>query len=185
MGSPYRAKIMSDKFKNNTLKAVAFYVFDKCGNCVHRTHCAEEFLSHGGKEKPFKFIMVSMIDNCPETEGIDSTFVAREGANFLKGTCGKCDKFDKCLGYFADAGERSTPEEVLMVQEKMLKCVKCENLDKCLTVIMDDLGITKFSLLKEAFVLKFRICAKEDLQCVSSELPVDHQPTVLGDVQTK
>jgi hypothetical protein len=170
MGDTERAKDLSNKFTNRTLKAIALYGFDKCGNCVNRINCGEEILASGEKPRPLKFIVDSMMTGCPRTKFKSKGFIAKEVGSFVNGVCAVCDKNEICIGYLADHVGRSTPEEKEKMTERMQECLKCKDLDNCIHYFMTQLGISKTSLIKGAFLMKFRRCSKEDRMLISLDL---------------
>ena len=170
MGSELRAEILSKKFENSTLRAIAMYSFKLCGNCVNRVNCASKVLSSGGKNNPFNYILVEMIDNCPTEKFEHTGKVAGETSKFFKTTCGKCDKLTLCAGYLSEAGGRLSVEEKQAVHAKLLKCAECNRMGDCIQHMMKEMKLTKFRLMKEAILILFRRCNKEKMQKVFIEI---------------
>jgi hypothetical protein len=188
MGDTRRAVELSGKFKNRTLKAIALYSFDKCGNCVNRLKCAEEILSSGKKSKqmPLKFIVDTLMEGCPKTKFGGLGFVPREVAGFLSSECGKCDgKRPICVGYLADHTGYRTPEQKERLLKQVDKCLKCDDLDNCVHYFMTQLGISKFSLMKQALLFKFRDCSQKQLLTISLDLPPGAEGNVGGTVSRR
>jgi hypothetical protein len=188
MGDTRRALELSGKFKNRTLKAVALYGFDKCGNCVNRLKCAEELLSSGNnpKPRPMKYIVDTLMEGCPKTKFKGLGFVPREVAGFLSSECGKCDgKRPICVGYLAQHAGYDTPEQKAALLEKVNKCLKCQDLDNCVHYFMTQLGISKFTLMKSAFLMKFKDCSEKQMMTISLDLPPGTEGNVGGTVAKK
>jgi len=184
MGNTERAKGFSDRFKNRTLKAVALYGFDKCGNCTNRLKCGEEILAAGKKKpRPLKFIVDTIVTGCPKTRFSGIGMIPREVAAFVNGECATCNKNHICIGYLAQNTGYNTPEERQLVQDRVSKCLSCKELDNCIHYFMTQLGISKFSLIRSMFLVKFRNCSKENMMKISLDLPAGVEGNVLGSIK--
>jgi positive regulator of sigma E activity len=184
MGSEQRAKIFSDRFKNKTLQAIALYGFRSCGNCTNRLKCGEEILAIGKKKAhPLKFIIDTMVTECPKTKFSGLGMVPREVAAFINNECSKCNKNTICIGYLAQHTGYETPEQKQLVEVRLMKCLACEDLGNCVHYFMTQLGISKFSLLRHMFLLKFRKCSTGNEMKISLDLPVGTQGNVLGNIK--
>jgi hypothetical protein len=174
----------SNKFKNKTLKAVALYGFDKCGNCTNRLRCGEEILASGKKkQRPIKYIVDTLVTDCPKTKFSGVGMLPREVAKFLNNECAKCDKKPICIGYLAQYTGYTTPEQRALVENKLSKCLSCDDLDNCIHYFMTQLGISKFSLIRHTFLMKFRKCNAEKMMTISLDLPAGTEGNVLGTVK--
>lgn len=184
MGDTARATRLSNRFKNRTVKAIALYAFDKCGNCVHRMRCANELLETGGVKNPIKFVAEDMIKECPRNKYSGLGIIPREVGSFVNGECGRCDKLDICLGYVLQQCkiEGSEKEHAL---KRLGACAKCPDLSNCIHHYMQELKISNFSLMKKAFVMKFRNCYEEDKSRTSLDLGLDVKANVGGSVKSK
>jgi hypothetical protein len=174
----------SNKFKNRTLKAIALYGFDKCGNCTNRLKCGEEILASGKKSsRPIKYIVDTLVTGCPRTKFSGVGMLPREVAKFLNGECARCDKKLICIGYIAQHSGYNTPDQKALVEEKLTKCLNCEDLDNCIHYFMTQLGISKFSLIRHSFLIKFRRCSAEKMMKISLDLPAGTEGNVLGTIK--
>jgi hypothetical protein len=184
IGSTQRAERFSNQFKNRTLKAIALYGFDKCGNCTNRLKCGEEILAIGKKQAhPLKFIIDTMVTECPKTKFVGLGMVPREVAAFINNECSKCNKNTICIGYLAQHTGYETPERKQLVEDHLMKCLSCKDLDNCVHYFMTQLGISKFSLLRHMFLLKFRKCSTGNEMKISLDLPANVAGNVLGTVK--
>jgi hypothetical protein len=184
MGNTQRAQRFSSRFKNRTLKAIALYGFDKCGNCTNRLKCGEEILAIGHKQaRPLKFIVDTMVTGCPKTRFNGIGTVPREVAHFINNECAKCNKNTICIGYVAQHTGYSTPEQKKLVEDRLMKCLACNDLDNCVHYFMTQLGISKFSLLRHMFLLKFRKCSEENMMKISLDLPAGTEGNVIGTIK--
>ena len=170
MGSEQRAQVLSNRFEDTTLQAIAKFAFKNCGNCINRINCANKVLSSGGKKNPFGYILVEMIDNCPTETFAHTGKVSGEASKFFQTTCGKCDKLTLCAAYLAEAGGRFSVEEKQSVHAKLLKCAECDRFNDCVQHLMKEMKLTKFRLMKEAILILFRRCNKEKMQKVFIEI---------------
>jgi hypothetical protein len=183
MGDTQRAQNLSNKFTNRTMQAVALYAFDKCGNCVHRMKCANDLLATGGVQKPIKFVVDGMIKECPKKKYNGVGIIPREVGGFLNGHCSKCDKIDICIGYVVQNAE--IKDDLEGAKNRLKECSACPDLPNCIQYYMQELKISKFGLMKKAFVMKFRNCYEEDKSMTSLDLPIELKANVGGKVGFK
>lgn len=191
MGNQERAVRYSNKFKNQALKGIALYGFDKCGNCVHRLRCGEEILASGKATKhrgspPIKYIVDSLVAGCPTAKYSSTGFISKELSEFLHSECAKCNKLPICIGYIArHAGYEKDPEKHKVLEEKVNKCLNCKDLDNCINHFMIQLGISKTTLIKQAFLFKFRDCSQKRKMMSSLDIEQELDNTVIGRVAKK
>lgn len=183
MGSDERAKELSDKFSNRTLKAMALYGFKSCGNCVNRINCGEEILASGEKPRPLKFIVDTMMNGCPKTKFKSKGFVAKEVAGFMNSICAVCDKNQICIGYIAEHTGRKSDEEKEEVIKRIQECLKCPDLDNCIQYFLTQLGVSNTSLIKKVVLMKFRRCSDEKKMTISLDLDDTIETNVGGSIK--
>ncbi len=180
MGNEERAKILSDKFSNRTLKAIALYSFKSCGNYTKRFKCANEILSSGGVENPLGYVVYTISQGCPKQKFKGVGTVPKEVGGFINGHCAKCDKVDLCIGYLVAAS--GVPDQEL-AKERLKICMNCENLPNCLQYFMQKLKISSFSLMKNVFLTRFRRCSQNDESITSLDLDEGSTINVKGAVK--
>lgn len=147
---------------------------------MNRIKCGEEILSSGEHQRPIKFIVDSMMSGCPKSQFKSKGFIAKEVSAFVNGECAKCDKREICIGYIAEHVGRGSPEEKQKVLDRMDVCLKCKDLDNCIHYFMTQLGISKYSLIKNVFLVKYRRCSSEKMMKISLDLPADSITNVGG-----
>jgi hypothetical protein len=143
--------------------------------------CGEELLAAGRKQgRPLKFIVDTIVAGCPKTKFSGIGTLPREVATFINGECAKCNKNPICIGYLAQHTGHDTLEQKKLVEEKLTKCLSCKDLDNCIHYFMTQLGISKFSLIKGAFLVKFRRCSSQNMMRISLDLPPGTEGNVIG-----
>lgn len=160
------------------------YGFRCCGNCTNRLKCGDEILA-SGKNKPrsLKFIVDTIVTGCPKTKFSGIGTIPREVAAFVNSECAVCNKNHICIGYLAQHTGYNSPEEKQLVQDRLKKCLSCEDLDNCVHYFMTQLGISKFSLIRSVFLVKFRRCSAEKMMKISLDLPAGTEGNVIGSIK--
>lgn len=175
---------MSEAFKNRTMKAIALYSLDKCANCVKRINCGEEMLAKGGVKQPLHFIVMTMMTECPKEDFKGIGIIPKEVGGFLRRHCADCDKLEICSNYISSFTGVNEAEGKEKFFHQVQKCTKCDRLENCIQYFMTKLKITKFSLLRSGFTMKFRNCVDKREQMTSLDLPKETKGSV-GAIMSK
>lgn len=169
---------MSKTFSNKAMQAVAFHIFNKCGNCVYRMDCmVNGTLKSGGFPNPVEFIVDNMERGCIEPKHYKGHgLIVRNVAKVLKNECGTCNKFDLCIKNVCDYVKIEEEHRIVKIQQQAHVCANCDRLEDCIQQYMKDFKLHTYTMFLKYFVLKFRNCKDKQLQRTTLDL-VDEKGT--------
>ena len=152
MGSPERTKAFVSLSNNPLTRWVIRKAVGQCGNCGMRIYCSSCVID-------VKQALNDLQDPGLLDHRVRAGVAARLGARLFKEKCGRCDRFERCVGYWLRANEVTDPAVHALI---IVALSENDNLPQVFEALMRRQGLTTFKLLRKLRWL-WKHCDKENL----------------------